>query len=104
MIAHSCFAAGTPVWSLTGPKPIETIDPGDRVLSQDPDSGELAYKPVLGVTFRPPSRRLVIGVGGEKITTTLGHPFWVAGEGWRMAKELKTGARLQGLEQVLLHR
>jgi hypothetical protein len=68
------------------------------VLSQDPDSGELAFKPVLGVTFRPPSRRLVIDLGPEKITTTLGHPFWVTGDGWRMAKELKVGSRLQGLE------
>ena len=58
---------------------------------QDPNTGELAYKPVLAVTFRPPTRRLVISVGAEKITTTLGHPFWVEGDGWKMAKELKVG-------------
>ena len=88
----------TKVWTLTGPQAIEAIKPGDRVLSQDPDSGELAYKPVLATSYRPPGRRVVIGVGAEKIATTLGHAFWVAGEGWRMAKELKVGYRLQGLD------
>ncbi len=97
-IICTCLARGTSVWTLTGPQAIETIKPGDRVLSQDPDSGELAYKPVLATTYRPPSRRLVIGIGAEKITTTLGHPFWVANEGWRMAKELKVGLRLHGLD------
>jgi hypothetical protein len=94
----SCFARGTKVWTLTGPRAIDSIKPGDRVLSQNPDSGELAFKPVLAVTYRPPSVRVTIGVAGEKIMATLGHPFWVAAEGWRMTKELKTGSRLQGLE------
>ena len=32
------------------------------------------------------------------ITTTLGHRFWVAGEGWRMAKFLEAGERLFGMQ------
>jgi hypothetical protein len=91
----------TKVWTLAGFQAIETIKPGDRVLAQDPDSGELAYKPVLAVTARPPGDRLVIGLGAEKITTTLGHPFWAVGDGWRMAKELKVGSRLQGLGRIV---
>ncbi len=98
---YDCFARGTSVWTLTGPQAIETIKPGDRVLSQDPDTGELAYKPVVAATYRPPSRQVVIGVGAEKITATLGHPFWVPGDGWRMAKELKVGSRLHGLDRML---
>jgi hypothetical protein len=27
-------------------------------------------------------------VSGRELRTTAGHPFWIAGEGWRMAKEL----------------
>ena len=31
------------------------------------------------------------------LVTTLGHPFWVNGAGWKMAKELKPGQRLHTL-------
>ena len=72
----SCFAAGTLVWTETGPVAIERIRSGDRVLSQDPESGELAYKLVLDTTIRPPSTILRIRVAGSDIDTTRGHPFW----------------------------
>ena len=49
----SCFVPGTKVWTMTGRWPIEGIKVGDCVLAQDVESGELAYKPVLGVTIRP---------------------------------------------------
>ena len=85
----SCFAKGTPVWTLTGPKPIEQVKVGDRVLSQNPETGELAYKGVLATTLRPQSTMLTIRSGKTAIATTLGHPFFVVGKGWRMAKELR---------------
>ncbi len=91
---QSCFVAGTKVFTATGPMAIERIVPGDCVLAQDVETGELAYKPVLVTTVRPPSPVLAISVGGETIRATLGHPFWVSGVGWQMAKELKPGQRL----------
>ena len=39
----SCFPAGTPVITDLGPMSIETIQIGDRVLAQNPDSGELSF-------------------------------------------------------------
>jgi hypothetical protein len=30
----------------------------------------------------------------HQIVCTLGHPFWVEGAGWRMAKELSVGDRI----------
>jgi hypothetical protein len=90
-IPCSCFAPGTKVWTLTGQRPIEKIKIGDRVLAQDVESGELAYKPVLATTIRQPGPRMRIGLGKETITTTPSHPFWVAGQGWRMTKQLKVG-------------
>jgi hypothetical protein len=36
-------------------------------------------------------------VDGEDLVTTIGHPFWVAGVGWRMAKELGDAAVLQAV-------
>jgi FOG: HEAT repeat len=95
--ATSCFLAGTPVRTEMGIVPIESLKAGDRVLTQDQDSGELAYKVVLRTTLRPPAKMVEIKAGGENIYTTLGHPFWVAGQGWRMAKQLKEGDLLHGL-------
>jgi len=76
---------------------IDQIRPGDCVLSQDPDTGELAFKPVLATTVRPPSPLINIRVEGETIRATRGHPFWVSGIGWQMAKELKAGQWLHTL-------
>jgi hypothetical protein len=94
---YSCFAHGTPVWTKTGLQPIETLGLGDLVLAQDVDTGELAYRPVIARTVRPPSPILKLQSGDEELRTTRGHPFWVAGVGWRMAKELGDGAILHGL-------
>jgi hypothetical protein len=93
----SCFTKGTPVWTKTGQRPIESIIEGDLVLAQNVDTGELCYRPVVKRTLRPPSETLIINVNGEEIRTTLGHPFWVINTGWQMAKELKSGTLLHGL-------
>jgi Pretoxin HINT domain len=95
--SSECFVRGTPVWTKIGQRPIETLEIGDLVLSQDVDTGQLAYKPVIGRTVRPPSGIVRISVGGEEIQATRGHPFWVAGAGWRMAKEIEGGAVLHGI-------
>ena len=93
-VRTSCFLAGTPVRTQAGLASIESLQPGDRVLAQDQDTGELTYKLVLRTTLRPPARMVRITAGSESITTTLGHPFWVSGHGWKMAKELVAGDRL----------
>ena len=93
----SCFPRGTQVWTVTGPLPVEEIKVGDRVLSQHPESGELAYKPVLETTLRNPSPMVKIHLSSDVIETTRGHMFFVSGKGWRMAKELATGDLLRGV-------
>ncbi len=97
VVFYSCFAPGTRVWTLIGLVPIEQIKVGDPVLSQDPESGELAYKPVLDVTQRPAGPRANVTVGTETITATPGHPFWIVGQGWRLTKQLKPGERFHTL-------
>jgi len=52
---------------------------------------------VVGRTVRSPSATVNLSLGNEKVRTTLGHPFWVVGVGWRMAKELGDGAILHGV-------
>jgi hypothetical protein len=93
---HSCFAAGTMVWTKTGLRAIETIEIGDFVLAQDPTTGELAYKPVMGRTLRPGRKTVYVRAGNDVLQATLGHPMWVSGTGWKMAKELKPGDVLHG--------
>jgi hypothetical protein len=93
----SCFLPGTLVWTDTGTVPIEKVRVGDRVLSQNQDSGELAYKLVMDTTVRPPSPTLRLGMGEEEIATTMGHLLWGTGLGWQMAKDVQIGDRLHGL-------
>jgi hypothetical protein len=85
---RSCFAAGTPVWTERGPVAIETIQVGDLVLAQDVETGELAYRPVIQPTVRPPKELTTVQVGDEIIVCTGGHRFWVSGEGWVKARDL----------------
>jgi hypothetical protein len=89
-----CFPAGTTIATQRGPQPVESVKIGDRVLSQDTASGELAYKPVQATTLRPPVALIKISFQDEEIFATPGHPFWVIGEGWRMTQQLKPGYRL----------
>jgi hypothetical protein len=86
-----CLAAGTPVWTAKGPVAIEQIRVGDLVLSQDCETGELAYKPVLKTTIRPAGKLIKIEAGGEAFETSGGHLFWVAGEGWTKSRNLQSG-------------
>ena len=93
---HSaCFAAGTLVQTVDGPRPIESIRVGDRVLSQGPSTGTLAFQPVVAVHRNRPAATLRIACDGESIVATGIHRFWKAGKGWTMARELKPGDRLR---------
>lgn len=101
LVVASCFLAGTPVWTESGLRRIESIETGDRVLSQNPDTGELCFKVVIGKTVRPPTEASKLTVNGETITTTLGHPLWVAGKGWEMAKHIQPGDQLHGIHGIV---
>jgi hypothetical protein len=94
----SCFVAGTQVWTETGPKPIEQIQVGDRVFAQDVQTGELALKPVLRTTERPPAEILDVLIGGQTLRCTGGHPFWVTGRGWLKARWLEPGQAVHTVE------
>jgi hypothetical protein len=102
--AHGyCFVAGTKVHSEAGLQRIEEIQPGDRVLSQNPDTGELAMKIVLYASKTPLSKLQLVKIGNEEFVSTPGHPYWVNGSGWKMAKELHAGQHvhtLRGAEEV----
>lgn len=94
----SCFAAGTPVVTQTGPLAIENIRAGDLVLNKDLQSGELNWRPVLKATVRAPSAMTALALEGEILRCTKSHLFWVSGVGWKKASELKTGDFLHGAQ------
>ena len=84
----SCLVSGTPVWTEQGLTPIEQIQIGDRVLSKNVETGELALKPVLHTTYRPPRKTTRFEMDGDSIQATGGHRFWVSGSGWLRTREL----------------
>ena len=93
-----CFAAGTPVWTRNGMTPIEKIRIGDLALAQDPESGELAFKPVVATTIRPAGKLVKVTVGRDTFETSQGHLYWVAGQGWCKAQRLDSGMQLHCLQ------
>lgn len=94
--SHECLVAGTRVWTAAGPVAIEKLRVGDLVLSQHPLTGELAYKPVVRTTVRPPEKLVRVKTASETFECTGGHPFWVAGQGWLKARSLPSGSELHG--------
>ena len=88
----NCFAAGTLVDTERGLRPIETIQPGDRVLTRDEASGAIAYKPVVRTIVTEhramTALSLVSPAGSETIFVTPNHPFFVHGRGWVQASDL----------------
>ena len=91
---HECLAAGTPIWTETGPVAVDQIHTGDLVLTQNLRSGELKFAPVLSTSNRPPEFLLRLRFGRETIRATGGHPFWVSGKGWIKARSLEPGMAL----------
>ena len=94
----SCFAAGTPVRTLGGPRPIESIRTGDQVLSRDVITGSLDFRPVLAVHHNPPDTTLRVALdNGDAVVASRFHRFWLVGRGWAMARDLKSGDVLRTL-------
>lgn len=97
--SHSCFAAGTKVLTARGPRAIDTILAGDRVLSQDIRTGELEFRVVERPTVRSQAGPTVhVQLGGDSLICTPGHEIWVNGTGWVRAKDLEAGSRVRTLK------
>jgi len=94
---QDCLVAGTKIWTSTGYKAIDEMSVGDLVLSQDSESGELSLKPVIRTTVRPLSMLVKIQTGNGDIECSEGHPFWIAGEGWVKARDLRSGMELHAV-------
>ena len=95
---RSCFAAGTPVLTRAGLRPIEALRVGDLVLAQDIATGALEYQPIVATFHNPPHATLRVDLGREALVATPIHRFWRVGRGWAMARDLRPGDLLRTLD------
>ena len=89
-----CFIAGTLIATETGFAGIESIKPGDLVLSTNADTMENGYKKVLEKYVRKTRELVHIIASGEEIVSTPDHPYYVAGRGFVNACQLCIGSPL----------
>lgn len=91
---YFCFAAGTPIATPSGDRRIETLEPGELVLSWDTEADSLVERRVLAHHRREAPGALTLEVdGGAELTVTAEHPFWdPLGRAWVEAGALGTGS------------
>ena len=93
---QSCFAAGTPLLTPDGSKPIDQLRPGDWVLAAPDDDPEAPPEPRrVEEVFENYSPLLELRIDDRTICTTAEHPFWVRGRGWIAAHQLVAGDLLR---------
>ncbi|MGW5346990.1 ricin-type beta-trefoil lectin domain protein [Streptomyces sp. NPDC004050] len=99
------FAPGTLVLLADGStKPIEELEPSDKVLATDPETGETVAKDVTATILGEGEKNLVevtvtngdTGTASEVINATDKHPFWVGDLAeWVDATDLQPGQWLR---------
>ncbi len=97
-----CFVAGTMISTDDGFVPIEEINVGDRVWSEDTAIEKKALKEVKKIFVREKDSIIRLSINGETIETTEEHPFWIKDQGWIPAGSLNKGelVKLQSGEYV----
>lgn len=95
-----CVTGDTLVATPDGLVPIAEIEIGDLVLAVDPETGEVAAKPVTALIRPPPQPTYALqaqaeGGGIESFRASAEHPWRVAGRGWVNTQDLRAGDELQ---------
>ena len=90
-----CFVPGTLVKTPAGEQKIETLVPGDAVLSYDFEKGEASVSHVVHVCKNWTNELIDVCIGTDTITSTRGHLYWVADQAvWMPASKLQEGRTL----------
>lgn len=92
---QTCLAAGTPVDTEHGPRPIEQLRPGDRVWSFDLESGRPLLTTVQAIHHGEVSAVLEIN---SILSATAEHPVYANGE-WIPAGRLRQGDLVIGRDE-----
>lgn len=86
-----CFPGAALVETPMGRRPIASIQPGDRVLSWSPRTGELVVRIVARVLAHSPRELYVVRCAEERrVITTPNHRFLTTG-GWLRTDHLRNG-------------
>jgi len=93
---NGCFAAGTPILTITGLKAIEELEVGELVASKDEITGDIDWRPVVNVFIfngRPIYELIVENADGiqETVVVTDDHPYRIVGRGWVKSIDLLPG-------------
>lgn len=93
---HSRLAAGTPVWTTRGRRPVEAVRIGDRLLSQDPRTGALTYTGVVATTGGSRVEAIQIALEGSgTLTLSPMARVWRTELGWVPAFRVQVGDQLR---------
>ncbi|MBE7439883.1 MAG: hypothetical protein HS115_15630 [Spirochaetales bacterium] len=85
-------------------KKIEDLKAGDLVLSWNEKTGQLGYEPVQQTFIRQTDKIYTIKYAdGTEVETTWSHPFYVAGQGWVEAKDLRVGMKSPTANAIAKH-
>ncbi len=101
---EACFPAGTLVAAEHGLVPIETIQIGQRVWSQNAASGEVGLQTVTATKTALIDSLWGLQTAQETILSSASHPFWASGE-WKFASAVQVDDWLltrQGERQPVL--
>ena len=86
---------GTTVQTSDGPKPIETLVAGQKVLARREGDGAVRTHAVVDVMQGTASTLYRVEVDGRLLLVATGsHPFFVVERGWTRARDLAQGDRL----------
>ncbi len=94
----TCFTGDTLVATEDGSRRIDEIKVGDKVWAYNPDTGEKELKEVVSVFVKETDEILHLETTDGTIDTTTTHPFYVVGEGWKAAGDLKFGDKIYALD------
>jgi hypothetical protein len=101
---RSCFTGEMLMDTAEGKRRADSIRVGDLLWARpehDPD-GELALKAVEEVFVRV-APILNVHVAGQILRTTFEHPFYVEGQGWTPAGQLRIGDRVRARDGSLVY-
>ncbi|WP_394836979.1 HINT domain-containing protein [Pendulispora rubella] len=97
----NCFVAGTPVWTPSGERPIESLVEGDIVFSRDEASAAIKPRRVLRTFTRRTLGLVAVTMASaqkrDTLRVTAEHRFWTGDRGWVEAAFLATGEPLVDL-------
>lgn len=89
-----CFVKGTKILTNEGHKNIEDIKVDDLVYSKDIISGKEDLKAVRNVFRKETNTIVTINTDNSEIHTTKEHPFFIKGEGFKAAKDIKLNDKI----------